>query len=56
MHSQDSSGESGATTTFTEEDDMDGMEVIDDLEDKEEWLIMNGAVSIPVSSHIFTHF
>ena len=45
-HSQDSGDESDATTTFTEEDDMD--EVVDDLEDEEERLIMNGGVGIPI--------
>ena len=47
-HSQDSGDESDATTTFTEEDDMDEMNVIDDLEDEEERLIMNGGVGIPI--------
>lgn len=60
-HSQDSGDESDATTTFTEEDDMDEMNVIDDLEDEEERLIMNGGVGIPIGpvsdpfpSRIFT--
>jgi len=47
-HSQDSGDESDVTTTFTEEDDVDGMNVIDDLEDEEERLIMNGGVGIPI--------
>ena len=51
MHSQDSGDESGATMTFTEEDDMDEMNAIDHLED-EEWLIVNSGVSIPVSSRL----
>ena len=46
-HSQDSGDESDATTTFTEEDDVDE-NVIDDLEDEEERLIMNGGVGIPI--------
>jgi len=52
-HSQDSGDESDATTTFTEEDDGDN--VIDDLEDEEERLIMNGGVGIPIGpvSHPF---
>jgi len=47
-HSQDSGDESDATTTFTEEDDMDELNAIDDLEDEEERLIMNGGVGIPI--------
>ena len=54
-HSQDSGDESGTMMTFTEEDDMDEMNVIDYLEDEEQ-LIVNSGVSIPVSSHISTHF
>ena len=46
-HSQDSGDESDATTTFTEEDDGED-NVIDDLEDEEERLIMNGGVGIPI--------
>ena len=45
-HSQDSGDESDATT-FTEEDDGEE-HVIDDLEDEEERLIMNGGVGIPI--------
>ena len=47
-HSQDSGDESDATTTFTEEDDTDELNAIDDLEDEEERLIMNGGVGIPI--------
>ena len=54
-HSQDSGDESGATMTFTEEDDMDEMNLVDHLED-EERLIVNSGVSIPVSSRISTCF
>jgi len=59
-HSQDSGDESDATTTFTEEDEGEE-NVIDDLEDEEERLIMNGGVGIPIGPvsylfprHIFT--
>ena len=51
-HSRDSGDEPDATMTFTEEVDIDEMNVIDDLEDKER-LIMNCGVSIPVSSHFY---
>jgi RNA polymerase II subunit A small phosphatase-like protein len=47
-HSQDSGDESDATTTFTEEDDVDEMHALDDMEDEEERLIMNGGVGIPI--------
>ena len=47
-HSQDSGDESDATTTFTEEDDVDEMNGLDDMEDEEERLIMNGGVGIPI--------
>lgn len=47
-HSQDSGDESDATTTFTEEDDVDEMNALDDMEDEEERLIMNGGVGIPI--------
>ena len=47
-HSQDSGDESDATTTFTEEDDTDEMNGIDEMEDEEERLIMNGGVGIPI--------
>ena len=47
-HSQDSGDESDATTTFTEEEDIDELNAIDDLEDEEERLIMNGGVGIPI--------
>lgn len=47
-HSQDSGDESDATTTFTEEDDVDGMNALDEMEDEEERLIMNGGVGIPI--------
>ena len=47
-HSQDSGDESDATMTFTEEDDMDKLNAIDDLEEEEERLIMNGGVGTPI--------
>ena len=47
-HSQDSGDESDATTTFTEEDDVDEINGIDEMEDEEERLIMNGGVGIPI--------
>jgi len=47
-HSQDSGDESDATTTFTEEDDVDEINGIDEMEDEEERLIINGGVGIPI--------
>ena len=46
-HSQDSGDESDVATTFTEEDDPDE-NPLDDMEDEEEPLIMNGGVGIPI--------
>ena len=47
-HSQDSGDESDATTTFTEEDELEWVDANDELEDEEERLIMNGGVGIPI--------
>lgn len=54
MHDQvlgrgrDSGDESDGSTSFTEDEELDEANAIDDIEDEEERLIMNGGAGIPV--------
>lgn len=48
-HSRDSGDESDATSTFTEDEEIDDINALDD-EDEEDRLIMNGGIGIPIGS------
>lgn len=47
-HTQDSENESDGSTSFTEDEEMDDGTPIDEVEDEEERLIMNGGAGIPI--------
>ena len=47
-HTQDSENESDGSTSFTEEEDLDDGSPMDDIEDDEERLILQGGAGIPI--------
>ncbi|CAL1706596.1 unnamed protein product [Somion occarium] len=47
-HTQDSENESDGSTSFTEDEDLDESSPMDEIEDDEERLIMQGGAGIPV--------
>lgn len=47
-HSQDSENESDGSTSFTEDEEMEEGTPIDEVEDEEERLILNGGAGIPI--------
>ncbi|KAK7692450.1 hypothetical protein QCA50_004075 [Cerrena zonata] len=47
-HTQDSENESDGSTSFTEEEDLDDGSPLDDIEDDEERLILQGGAGIPI--------
>lgn len=49
-HTQDSENESDGSTSFTEEEDLDDGSPMDDIEDDEERLILQGGAGIPIGA------